>query len=107
MDFQFLALDFQIQDGGSQDFLIQKVSGSTVPTTYVLVEKLEEDYKNVHFYLEAGCWPKTGCLHLHTGQYINGSIYDFSILYFRGLFKKSLNIHNYSYMIISTGFGYK
>ena len=30
LDFQFLAQDFQIEEGGSQDFLIQNVSGSTV-----------------------------------------------------------------------------
>ena len=29
LDFQFLAQDFQIEEGGSQDFLIQNVSGST------------------------------------------------------------------------------
>ena len=29
LDFQFLAQVFQIQEGGSQDFLIQNVSGST------------------------------------------------------------------------------
>ena len=28
LDFQFLAQDFQIQEGGSQDFLIENVSGS-------------------------------------------------------------------------------
>ena len=31
LDFQFLSQDFQIQESGSQDFLIQNVSGSTVP----------------------------------------------------------------------------
>ena len=30
LDFPFLAQDFQIEEGGSQDFLIQSVSGSTV-----------------------------------------------------------------------------
>ena len=30
LDFKFLALDFQIEESGSQDFLIQNVSGSTV-----------------------------------------------------------------------------
>ena len=30
LDFQFLAQDLQIEEGGSQDFLIQNVSGSTV-----------------------------------------------------------------------------
>ena len=30
LDFQFSAKDFQIEEGGSQDFLIQNVSGSTV-----------------------------------------------------------------------------
>ena len=29
LDFQFLAQDFQIQKGGSQDFLFQNISGST------------------------------------------------------------------------------
>ena len=29
LDLKFLAQDFQIQEGGSQDFLIQNVSGST------------------------------------------------------------------------------
>ena len=30
LNFQFLAQDIQIEEGGSQDFLIQNVSGSTV-----------------------------------------------------------------------------
>ena len=30
LDFQFLAQDFKIEEGGSQDFLIRNVSGGTV-----------------------------------------------------------------------------
>ena len=36
LDFQFLAQDFQIEEGGSQEFLIQNVSGSTVGQCQVL-----------------------------------------------------------------------
>ena len=40
LDFQFLAQDFQIEEGGSQDFLIQNVSGSTVGKYHTFVFKL-------------------------------------------------------------------
>ena len=36
LDFQILAQDFQIKEGGSQDFLIQNVSGSTVAEWHLL-----------------------------------------------------------------------
>ena len=42
LDFQFLAQDFQIQEGGSQDFLIQNVSGSTVWSVYKLCKGYQQ-----------------------------------------------------------------
>ena len=35
LDFQFLAQEFQIEEGGSQDFLIQNVSGSTAGSSSI------------------------------------------------------------------------